>query len=382
MFGFAGTGKTSLAKHLAEGVEGGVQFCAYTGKAASVLQQRGCGNAATIHSLIYQSRDKGKKRLLEIEEDIEQLENELKKEGMTLDQIKRLPKHKDLNKLLKEEKEALSSPMFILDPESSIRDNDLIIVDECSMVDERMGRDLLSFGVKVIVLGDPAQLPPVKSGGFFTEVKPDVMLENIHRQALDNPIIRMSMMTRNRETLLLGDYGRGCRVITREESTTDDALNSNIIICGKNSTRHGCNFRMRSLLGFTDPMPMAGDIVVCRRNNRDLGILNGIMFRVVYSAEPMDNKIPMKIVPLGDPDAEPIDVSAHTQYFLGEEPEWYVQSEAEKFEFGYGITAHVSQGSQWENVYVFDESGVFKKDKFRWLYTAITRAQERLLIVR
>ena len=61
------------------------------------------------------------------------------------------------------------------------------------MVDEELGRDLLSFGKKVLVLGDPAQLPPVKGGGFFTEAEPDVMLTEVHRQAADNPIIRLSM---------------------------------------------------------------------------------------------------------------------------------------------------------------------------------------------
>ena len=58
------------------------------------------------------------------------------------------------------------------------------------MVDEDLGRDLLSFGKPVLVLGDPAQLPPVKGGGFFTEAEPDVMLTEVHRQAADNPIIR------------------------------------------------------------------------------------------------------------------------------------------------------------------------------------------------
>ena len=64
------------------------------------------------------------------------------------------------------------------------------------MVDEELGRDLLSFGKPVLVLGDPAQLPPVKGGGFFTEAEPDIMLTEVHRQAADNPIIRMSMVVR------------------------------------------------------------------------------------------------------------------------------------------------------------------------------------------
>ena len=75
------------------------------------------------------------------------------------------------------------------------------------MVDEELGRDLLSFGRKVLVLGDPAQLPPVKGGGFFTEAEPDVMLTEVHRQAADNPIIRLSMAIREGGQIERGIYG-------------------------------------------------------------------------------------------------------------------------------------------------------------------------------
>ena len=70
------------------------------------------------------------------------------------------------------------------------------MIDECSMVDEELGRDLLSFGKPILVLGDPAQLPPVKGGGFFTETAPDVMLTEIHRQAEGSAIIRASRAAR------------------------------------------------------------------------------------------------------------------------------------------------------------------------------------------
>ena len=53
LFGYAGTGKTTLAQHLAEGVDGDVLFAAFTGKAAQVLRSRGAEGARTIHSLIY-----------------------------------------------------------------------------------------------------------------------------------------------------------------------------------------------------------------------------------------------------------------------------------------------------------------------------------------
>ena len=70
------------------------------------------------------------------------------------------------------------------------------MIDECSMVDAELGRDLMSFDVPVLVLGDPAQLPPIQGGGFFTEAEPDAMLTEVHRQAQDDPIVRLSMEVR------------------------------------------------------------------------------------------------------------------------------------------------------------------------------------------
>ena len=173
LFGYAGTGKTTLARHLAEHVDGDVLFAAFTGKAALVMRSKGAKDARTIHSLIYSPR----------ESDTEE-------------------------------------PSFVLNDESPAARASLIVIDECSMVDEELGRDLLSFGKKVLVLGDPAQLPPVKGGGFFTEAEPDIMLREVHRQAADDPIIRLSMLVREGERLTYGVYGRSS-VITRGELDTD-----------------------------------------------------------------------------------------------------------------------------------------------------------------
>jgi ATP-dependent exoDNAse (exonuclease V) alpha subunit len=88
------------------------------------------------------------------------------------------------------------SRKFVAKDVDELADVALFVIDECSMVDEEIGKDLLSFGVPVLVLGDPAQLPPVKGGGFFTEADPDVMLTEIHRQAAENPIVRMATTIR------------------------------------------------------------------------------------------------------------------------------------------------------------------------------------------
>src|SRR3569832_951620 len=160
LFGFAGTGKTTLARHIADGVDGEVKFAAFTGKAALVMRNKGCDDASTIHSLIYRARESGE--------------------------------------------EQPSCELWDDAPASKAK---LIIVDECSMVDAGLGQDLLSFGVPLLVLGDPAQLPPIQGGGFFTEAAPDVMLTEVHRQAQDDPIVRMSMDVREGNTLYIGRYG-------------------------------------------------------------------------------------------------------------------------------------------------------------------------------
>src|SRR5690606_25304248 len=127
-------------------------------------------------------------------------------------------------------------PQWELNPESSIVDADFVVIDEVSMVGEGLAKDLLSFGKKVLVLGDPFQLPPVKDAGFFTEVKPDIMLTEIHRQAADNPIIRMSIDIREGRGLDWGTYGES-KVIHMAEIDRTEVLGASQIIVGKNLTR-------------------------------------------------------------------------------------------------------------------------------------------------
>ena len=172
--GYGGTGKTSLAKHFATGLNN-VCFAAFTGKASLVMRRKGCTGASTIHSLIYiAERDRGVFK-------------------------------------------------FSLNPDSAVKTADLVIIDEVSMVSEDLAVDLLSFGTKVLVLGDPAQLPPVDGAGYFTCRKPDFMLTEIHRQAAESPIIRMSMDVREGRKLRLGGTG-AVRVVSQAHFDWQTAL--------------------------------------------------------------------------------------------------------------------------------------------------------------
>ena len=151
------------------------------------------------------------------------------------------------------------------------------------MVDEELGRDLLSFGKPVLVLGDPAQLPPVKGGGFFTEAEPDVMLTEVHRQARDNPIIRLSMAVREGGRLPLGRHGES-KVVRRTDIDAAEVTRADQVLVGLNRTRRLYNARIRELLGFRDPMPAAGEKLVCLRNDKTQGLLNGGTWTVKASA--------------------------------------------------------------------------------------------------
>ena len=232
LFGYAGVGKTTLARHIAEGARGETAFAAFTGKAALVMRSKGCAGATTIHALIYRAS-----------------------EG------------------------AEGAPTFTLNADGPASKAGLIVIDECSMVDAELARDLLSFGKPILVLGDPFQLPPVKGAGFFTDGAPDVMLTQIHRQAQDNPIIRLSEAVRSGGELRVGDYGE-TRVIPRSAIDPAQVLGADQVLVGVNRTRRAYNQRMRDLKGFREPLPVAGDRLVCLRNDRTKGLINGGLWRV------------------------------------------------------------------------------------------------------
>ncbi len=301
--GYAGTGKTTLAKYLADDIGDDVLFAAYTGKAAHVLQTKGCHNACTIHSLIYRSRDKSKVRLEELKKELAELLVEMK--DMEAEYVEQHPKVRRLRIDIEDEAKNANQPMFVLNTESDLRDAPLIVIDECSMVDAQMGQDLLSFGVPVLVLGDPAQLPPVGSAGFFTEnVKPDIMLEEIHRQAQESPILRMATKVRLGERLECGDWGENCFVYpSGTKLDQETVLNYDQLLVGKNRTRHAMNKRVRQFMNIEDIYPTVGDRLVCLRNNSELGLLNGAIFQATGIDGVMDGKVHMSVRSQDNPKA-------------------------------------------------------------------------------
>ena len=335
LFGYAGTGKTTLVKHIAEDVDGKVLFAAFTGKAACVMRSKGCHSASTIHSLIYRARESGEE-----------------------------------------------TPSFELWNDAPASKAKLIIIDECSMVDAELARDLMSFGVPLLVLGDPAQLPPISGGGFFTDAEPDAMLTEVHRQAQDDPIVRLSMEIRAGNPLTQGQYGE-TQVVRRDALDPQRVLDADQVLVGRNVTRRAYNARLRERRGFTDALPMAGDKLVCLRNNRRKGLFNGGLWMVKERPKPRRQIIRMHLKPDEDLGERLIKVSVRPECFTGaiEEFDWPQRKAYDEFDFGYVLTVHKAQGSQWDDVVLFDESGAFPDNRDRWLYNGVTRAAKRLTIV-
>jgi len=384
LFGYAGTGKTTLAKHLAAGVEGQVLYAAYTGKAADVMRSAGCDGATTLHSLLYKPREKGRARLKELERLKEGIEQrikaaELNKGGGShgLDQAL-----KNAIRMIEDEKNNVKSPAFTLNPDSPIQHASLLVVDEVSMIPESMGDDILSFGTPVLCLGDPGQLPPVKGRGYFTQSEPDFMLTEIMRQAKDNPIIDLATRIRTGRTIPKGSYGES-QVIAAADFDPKGMNHDAQLLVGTNKRRRRANLFVRGqrhdLSG--DPVLIEGDRLVCLRNDHEAGLLNGAIYNVARAGE---HDTEMETVAAGL-DKEGSDESVwtvmHTAHLLGQELEYYSRMDAHEFDYGYALTVHKSQGSQWDEVVLMDESRTFKNAGRQWLYTGVTRAAKKITIV-
>lgn len=372
--GYAGTGKTYLSGVIADELAGEkVAFCAYTGKAALVMRQRGM-NATTIHQLIY---------------NIEM----------------RLVPHKNDDGIVIYKRKMVSALKDRLDPKPS-----LILVDESSMVSEKILDDLLSFGIPIIAVGDPFQLPPVGSKDSDLLIDPDVTLEEIMRQDDGSPIVYLA--EKIRKGLPLADDESAADCIWQIDKNTVDKDTANIfkwsdqIIAGRNATVAKINQMTREYMGFTDRLPMVGDKIICKRNAWDVllkgdkfttALVNGLIgtCRAVNQIEKTD-KVPWRDKPLMTSDyylnLRPIFEDTAEFKDIPFDPEsFYETSENRKwmkkmiFQFAYCITCHAAQGSEWDNVVLYDDSWHDREDPFfqaRWRYTGITRAAKRLVWLR
>ncbi|XTZ17071.1 AAA family ATPase [Micromonospora echinospora] len=391
LFGYAGTGKTTIARHIVDSLGVTAEFAAFTGKAAYVLRTKGCDGASTVHSLIYQPVEKVKAHL-------EQLRQQLRD---TSDPAER----EQLQEEIRREEAKVDSPDWILRDESALSTAPLLVLDEVSMVGERMARDILSFGCKVLCLGDPAQLPPVDGGGYFINANPDHLLTEIHRSALDSPVTRMATTIRNsqpgqRDYGITGADGTSGRA---DRLSIADLLQFDQILVGRNATRWQAVHLLRALRGLIGA-PQAGDRIIALANSGEAEVFNGQQFDVLDTLD-SDRDDRHRLLVRDDEGNERF-LTCWASGFVDLEGEKQAKRDGRgtvvAATFAQAITTHKSQGSQWPRVLVVDESSVFYGAAYRehaktlgpaaatieghvngrrWLYTAVTRAAEQAVIV-
>lgn len=390
--GYAGSGKSTIIPYIIEELGlnpvSDVEYLAPTGKAARVMTRKleAAGvtrRARTIHKAIYHAPV-----------DLGGSEDLSEEQRIALRLAGRSKLHFELNK------------------ETDVRDRKLIVCDEASMVSERESENLYALNVPILAIGDPGQLPPVEGKAGFDMGMPSFFLTEIHRQALDNPIIRMAHEVRHGKYPRHGVYGDGdfgVKVVPpRTVEIPDSADAMPTVITGTHKKRWHVTAAIREALGFTASLPQRGERVICCKNSRALpDLVNGSEATMTHDAffDQYDSfAVVLKCVndegaPLyipteewdGSLDYAPLQVyrglfDEHTERRRGavEGPKRiaiFKQAELEWFDFGWAVTCHKSQGSQWDNVLVIDESYVFRDEWRRWLYTAITRAAKTLTIV-
>ena len=369
--GYAGTGKSTLVKFIIAALkEDGINpdtdvvYTSFTGKATQVLQKKGNKNVSTLHKLLFEH----------------------------------FPR---------------SDGTFYRRPVPFIPYK-IVIVDECSMVPKDLLKRLASYKVHIICLGDPGQLPPInKDDDNHLLDCPHVFLDEIMRQEEQSEIIKLTMDIRAGKPL--NHYqGKEVQILDAEELTTGMLLWADQIICSTNATRVALNNQIRELLGRSDK-PEDGDKVICLRNywetvsedgqplvNGTIGYLsdsfNSYLRIPAYITGGRINQIETVMANFKSDDGITnfSNLSMDKRMILEGEPTLnfkesfklsknikFVNSIPLSFTYGYAITGHKSQGSEWDNVLVIEEGFPFDKEEHkRWLYTVCTRASKRLVIIR
>jgi len=335
MHGYAGTGKSFLISKFTEEMEllpGEYSYVAFTGKAVNVLNSKGVP-AITFHRLLYDySGD-------------------------------------DEN----------GEPTFI--KKSNIGSVKLVIIDEYSMISKDLFNDLLSYNVRIILVGDPGQLQPI-NGEAINIQEPDVELTKIMRQAEDSPILKLATDARLGKPLGVGFLSPEVGIISRSEIPKELLLDRSYqIIVGYNNTRSAVNKYIRNLNNIDSPIPLAGEKIISIVNkwsiitDSELPLVNGLICDVITSEDVDDSTVHFKLK-----DASNTDMSKHFSVTASKAPYYgsgYFDYELPAFDYAYAITCHKAQGSEFNNVVLYHEPiGDYNK----WLYTGITRAKSSLII--
>ena len=369
--GYAGTGKSTSVKAIVESLPNvdpdvDVVYTSFTGKAVNVLRQKGNKNVSTLHKLLY------------------------------------------MHKMMPNGKFLKTNVPFI--------PYKVVVVDEVSMVSADLINDLFKYPVYVIFLGDPGQLPPIsKDKNNHLLDTPHVFLEEVMRQAAESDIIRLTMEIREGKPI---KYRQSDEVIIANKNELSDGMLqwADIVLCATNRVRHSLNQQMRELYGM-DPETLIdeNEKVICLQNyweyvaaeqsgsplmNGTIGYLSNVFeqdFHLPRFFNIHGNKIPIvtaKFTSEIDDDFGILDIDRNefsdNQPYLTPQENYrlyknhkYAYLIPKSFTYGYAITTHKAQGSEWDKVLVYEESFPFDKEEHkRWLYTAATRASQKLVLIR
>lgn len=362
-----GSGKSFLIDKIVKALnidESRIAPMAYTGSATINMRTKGMYTARTIFSWLY---------------DFKEIPLLDEKGKPILDPVFNKPKFK-----------------MIFIPKTSLPGIDLIIVDEAGMVPLEMRKVIDSMGIPVIAAGDIDQLPPVAGkAGYLTDHSRIHKLTEIMRQATDNTIIQFSQMLIRGKQLPHGRY-KNVTVIYEDELTDNMIASSDIVICGKNVTRDNINDHVRhDMFGYTNSVPNMGERVVCRKNNwkvesGGINLTNGLVGNCVSMINPSSfdrdtNTFTMSFKP-DIINTYFKDISVDYLYMVSDKKARdslmnIHQSIGNKFEFGYAITTHMSQGSEFNRGIYFEEY-LNRNINCNLHYVGITRFKQHCIYVR
>lgn len=363
--GFAGTGKSTLVKFIINALQlppEKVAYITYTGKAALVLRQKGCPNAMTAHKLLYHSS-------------------------------------------------LMPNGSYFYRPRKELEgDYELLVIDEISMLPKDLWELALSHKIHILALGDPFQLPPIsKSTDNHVLDFPHIFLDEIVRQAENSEIIKLSMDIRNNNPINYFD-GKEVKIIRKSDLVSGMLTWADQILVATNKTKDEINKTVRNILNKNGILDKE-EKIICLNNEWGIldtkfenALVNGTIGYLLDYKEsnlkykPYPSKEVKVIVPKYFVTEDenifsnfPIDFNYFDtkQYCYLPEEKYNISKKKGNpilpipFDYGYAITCHKAQGSQWDRVLIFEERFPFNKEEHaRWLYTAITRASKKIILVR
>lgn len=347
--GPAGSGKTTILNEIIKGMKlssSNIEYAAFTGKACLVLRQKGIP-AYTLHSLMYDCEIDEKDRPIFF-------------------------KRKNLENIYCK----------------------LIVVDEIGMVGQKLLEDLLSFNIPILATGDPYQLEPVLDNPTNLLQNPDFLLTEIHRQKNGNSILELGEQIRVEKRLFSNYDDDYIRTINKQDFNIQMILWADQVLCSTHKIRKDINNTVRQYKNYKNPYPEVGDKMICLKNyhnivskknqeplvNGTIGYITRITKKILFD---FNSYMDVEFRPDWDMEDYYL-IRIDLNEFCGYAPYKNIRNFnpstiRTSFDYAYAITVHKSQGSEWNKVLIYSSDAFGDKSKI--LYTAVTRARDKIIYV-